>query len=342
MSLVLTQAFTNPEEPDEERERIEELLQPILKTSDILVFPTENDEFRGVAYEKNNEVYQLKVGYLDVPDSLLELTQLIHDSFIEDGLSLMLDDDMAQGDTLLIDKNTGQHYLFRISRVTMEPGVLAEEINKTVLQIFDSNGYQINNGIVLKRNSDEITSRREYDILRNIRLDNDLQSIGVTAPVILGQRGTYLCMENLPFRSVENYLKCRDVSDEKKRSVLQRIVKATQIIENKLPQYSSDFDQSDVLGGEKVECFGPQHAVAVQYLRDNNMYDRWLSDSVLTNWLYDEEHDKIYKIDENAQIRGSKFSCLARIADFKHNVSMDERERLLELMLEPGDNQQLS
>jgi len=77
---------------------------------------------------------------------------------------------------------------------------------------------------------------------------------------------------------------------------------------------------------------GEAHRQSIGDLDDKGMFDTWLSDSRLGNWHYDAKADKLYKLDENIQVKGSRFGCLARIADFDHVATEDERDEMLKEM----------
>jgi len=77
---------------------------------------------------------------------------------------------------------------------------------------------------------------------------------------------------------------------------------------------------------ESVSLVGDVHDYYISALDYKGELDTYLSDSRFANWKYDKESDKLFKIDENIALSGSKYSCIARIADFDFAMTESERD----------------
>ena len=238
---------------------------------------------------------------------------------------------------LFYDLKNSRSYAATVRTQAMQPGHVAQSLNRLVVNLYDSEGRKWDNGIVAKENQTELITRREYAILQGIRGDELLHQLRVSAPVMYGQHKKKIVMQNLLYPTLEEYLAIGGVSLTERTGLLSRVVRATEVIEERTPIYLGRIDRNaEVKGGEQVADLGTEHKEAVNYLRKKGMFNIWLSDSRLGNWIYDTEDDMLYKIDENTRRRGSKFGCLAFIADYNHSCDPLERDFFLSLM-KPAD-----
>lgn len=237
-----------------------------------------------------------------------------------------------ESDWVFYDEKTGRSYGTTTTVEIVEKGCIAEQIIKVKHRYLDDEGNDIIDGLFSKINHSEEVTNKERKVLEGIIANEDLKNLKVSAPEVYGSEKEYLFLQNLKHESVEEYLK--GANKEKRKDLLERIVKATEIIEREIIEGPGDDKELS-----QAYHFGNEHEKTITYLREKGMFDRELSDSRLNNWLYDEENDVLYKIDENApKVIGSKYSCLARIADFADQIPEDERDELVEVLLKEGDS----
>jgi hypothetical protein len=254
-------------------------------------------------------------------------------------------------DEMFVNPETGKVFIKRIEVQPQKPGYVAEGIYKYVTRFFDFEGNSKDSKSMIKANKSQEITKREVAMLRGIRTDQELARLGVYVPELYGSLNEAVCIERLDFPTLETLIQEGKLPKEKAKRLVQRVFQATQRIERNTQRYleasgekigsqnkpnshkktlNEHFDSQEHTS--TASSLGSSHSKAVSYLESRGMFDIWLSDSRLGNWLYDEKTDKLYKVDENIALRGSRFGCLARIADFDHTITGKERDEMLASM----------
>lgn len=240
------------------------------------------------------------------------------------------DPEQYNQDSIQYFPRTGMSIGSRTDIGTIEDGLIADSVSRIRMMKVDDNGEVCESGIVRKANKSKEISERERTILEGIVKNDNLRQLGVTAPEVYEQWEDAIFTKDIPQVTVEEHLQKPYVRPEEKCRLIERIVKATEVIEREIIPRPSEEEVGSVI--EQASYLGERHGEIARIMQDKNMFDRMLSDSRLSNWLYDPEKDLLYKIDENAPMVGSRYSCLVRAVDFSNSASMDEKERLIEML----------
>jgi len=308
-------------------------------------FPDFDDELERLDSELGQDLKDLKDPNKGLMGNLDEFIEFEKANIILEGSIGALSPDFSSGEDYIVFDRKGKSFGVQQRNVPVKPGCVADGISKTTIEVYDTKGNVRVLGLVFKTNPDELTTVLESLKLQIIQNSDRLGELRITAPNVYDFREDSTCknafaIDNIQFPTVEEYFARDGVSAETRQSIVGKIVRGTQIIEEEITMLYQD--DADVLGGEGVASYGTEHRQAVEYLRNRGMFDTWLSDCRFSNWLYDEgaaeEADMLYKIDENMSMKGSRFSCVARIADLDHALSFEERDRILEGMMTDKDN----
>lgn len=331
------------------------LVMPLLGTDKVYDTEVMTDIKTGertynVYFEKNGTVRRIYVRIDSNPYFSLEnLTeQSEFNAAMDCGDIVMNIHKDGRRDEMFVNPNTGKVFIKRIEVQPQKPGYVAESVYKYVTRFFDFEGNSKDSKSMIKTNKSQEITKREAAMLRGIGTYQELARLGVYAPELYGSLNEAVCIKRLDFPTLETLIQEGRLSKEKTRQLVKRVLKATQRIERDTQSYLEASDEkigsrdkpkktlNEYFDSQEHKSsaskLGSGHQAAVDYLERRGMFDTWLSDSRLGNWLYDAKTDRLHKVDENIALRGSRFSCLARIADFDHTITGKERDEMLASM----------
>ncbi len=374
-------------------------------------FDMENEDTGFIIFAKEKKVHKVDVGLVDMPEVYDSMVKKITETMSQGDADNLAQYGVSDSDTIFIDPKSGNSCAVRTRTVGAKGGLIAD-VNKLNVEIY-SEDMSEGVGIILKSNSGWEMTARESAMLNGIRNDPELVELGVTSPKVYGHS-----MRAMSMTMASGCVSVEDLPEEKRSELIQRITKATGIIEKNTPEYLSGvvIDEQKVYGecqaetkpkaSEAIagldkrindesrdpeqrehsrkrkavlECavsiideklmvakpamnahdyfaesfwqraipvfdamvgFGDAHELTIGDLSRKGMFNTALSDSRFSNWLYHEDTDTLYKIDENAPAMGSRYSFIARVADTSEAIPEEARDAMLEGMLDGNDTMQ--
>ncbi len=285
-----------------------------------------------VYFQRGEGLFKLNFSLCPIGVGLEEYTERAMKELMDDMYLGIVDDN--EPDWVVYDPKTGLSIATKIDVEAADNSIAAKEVQKISYVALDDLGNVSDSRVYMKINNSAETNEREKSILEGIVANEELQNLGVSAPEVCENMDAYLFTKDVPYTTVEDYLENGKATPIEKDMLIKRIAKATEIIEKDIIPAPTEEEVQKAM--EMPAGLGKKHKEIVEYLNDKGMFDRSLSDSRFTNWLYDAENDTLYKIDENAPGAGSKYSCIGRFADFKAAIPEDERDKIIESMLEEG------
>jgi len=314
----------------------QDLAYPLANLLDVeeVIIDEENAHLSSVYFVRDNQLFHVHLHLIDLPEEYMHFSMLVEESMKSTTNQFLAGNNQAPlPHNLYFDPNSRNTFAIITTKQDI-PVFAAETLEKEVTQVISPFGYIIDHGLVCKTNSSSFVTKKEAALLEAIANDPELQALGVSAPKIYGHRENRLGEQHLPYDTVEDIIQ----NHPKRKNLIERIVKATEIIERKTPDYFPELHNHNIPPAQSVAALGNAHETAVQYLQKAGHFNTWLSDSRLANWLYDSETDTLFKIDENALLKGSQWSFIARVADFNHLLTEQERDALYE----PSEDAHLS